>query len=250
MHTKTNNNRETLQTPQRIHSSRLGANSKLSVWWWNSSTHASDSKHHNCSAVSFWIYFPPLYIWITTFWTHVLFQTSCEKSLQIAKIVLNVSLVGTRVFTMNSAGAHRWRCRRSLCPGFSDAGARRGRFCRNLFMRSSYVGDCRNCCRHSFRSGISVAGVRHKSMQGFLDAEYWVAWVAGCIDRAVYIVIFVLVALWLMIAFITCKSSLIPLLEGLCTSNLCRFEFSVFWVFAGIESTTSELTVLRSDQLS
>ena len=38
---------------------------------------------------------------------------------------------------------------------------------------------------------------------------------------------------WLMIAFITCKSSLVPLLEGLCTSNPCRFEFSVIWVFAG-----------------
>ena len=34
-----------------------------------------------------------------------------------------------------------------------------------------------------------------------------------------------------MIAFITCKSSLVPLLEGLCTSNPCRFEFSVFFEF-------------------
>jgi len=33
-----------------------------------------------------------------------------------------------------------------------------------------------------------------------------------------------------MIAFITCKSSLVPLFEGLCTSNPCRFEFSVFRV--------------------
>jgi len=32
----------------------------------------------------------------------------------------------------------------------------------------------------------------------------------------------------LMIAFITCKSSLVLLLEGPCTSNPCRFEFSVF----------------------
>jgi len=32
----------------------------------------------------------------------------------------------------------------------------------------------------------------------------------------------------LMIAFITCKSNLVPLLEGLCTSNPCRSEFSVF----------------------
>jgi len=39
---------------------------------------------------------------------------------------------------------------------------------------------------------------------------------------------------WLMIAFVTCKSSLVPLFEGLCTSNPCRFEFSVFWVFAGL----------------
>jgi len=32
---------------------------------------------------------------------------------------------------------------------------------------------------------------------------------------------------WLMIAFITCNSNLVPLLEGLCSSNPCRFEFSV-----------------------
>ena len=55
---------------------------------------------------------------------------------------------------------------------------------------------------------------------------------------------------WLMIAFITCKSSLVPLLEGLCTSNPCRCEFSIFWVFAGVEPTTSGLTVQHSDQLS
>ena len=53
-----------------------------------------------------------------------------------------------------------------------------------------------------------------------------------------------------MIAFVTCKSNLVPLLEGLCSSNPCRFEFSVFEVFAGIEPTTSEVTVPRSDQLT
>ena len=53
-----------------------------------------------------------------------------------------------------------------------------------------------------------------------------------------------------MTAFITCYSNLVPLLEGLCSSNLCRFEFSIFGVFAGIEPTTSGLTVPRSDQLS
>jgi len=31
-----------------------------------------------------------------------------------------------------------------------------------------------------------------------------------------------------MIAFITCNSSLVPLREGLCNSNSCRFGFSVF----------------------
>jgi len=40
---------------------------------------------------------------------------------------------------------------------------------------------------------------------------------------------------WLMITFITFKSHLVPLLEGLCGSNPCRFEFSVFWVFAVID---------------
>ena len=34
-----------------------------------------------------------------------------------------------------------------------------------------------------------------------------------------------------MIAFVTWNSNLVPLLEGLCTSNPCRFEFSVFfWI--------------------
>ena len=53
---------------------------------------------------------------------------------------------------------------------------------------------------------------------------------------------------WLMIAFITCNSHLVPLLEGLCSSDPCRFEFSVFWVFAGIEPTTSALTVPPSEK--
>ena len=50
-----------------------------------------------------------------------------------------------------------------------------------------------------------------------------------------------------MIAFVTCKSNSVPLLEGLCSSNPCRCEFPVF---AGSEPTTSGLTVPRSDQLS
>ena len=48
-------------------------------------------------------------------------------------------------------------------------------------------------------------------------------------------------SLWLdrsMIAFITWNSNLVPLFEGLCSSNPCRFEFSVFGGFAGIELTT------------
>ena len=57
---------------------------------------------------------------------------------------------------------------------------------------------------------------------------------------------------WLIIALITWKSNLFLFLDGPCTSNPspCRFGFSVFWVFAGIEPTTSGLIVLRSDQLS
>ena len=57
--------------------------------------------------------------------------------------------------------------------------------------------------------------------------------------------------LWLMIAFFTCKSNLVPLLESLRSSNPCRFAFSDFFgFFAGIEPTTSEWTVPRSDRLS
>ena len=51
-------------------------------------------------------------------------------------------------------------------------------------------------------------------------------------------------------AFITWNINLIPLLEGLCSSNPCRFEFSIFWGLARIEPTTSGLRVPRSDQLS
>ena len=49
----------------------------------------------------------------------------------------------------------------------------------------------------------------------------------------------------LMIAFITWNSNLVPLFEGLCSSNQSRFEFSGF---AGVEPTISELTIPRSDQ--
>jgi len=38
-----------------------------------------------------------------------------------------------------------------------------------------------------------------------------------------------------MIAFITGNSNVVPLLEGLCSCNPCRFEFSLFWVLAGID---------------
>jgi len=57
---------------------------------------------------------------------------------------------------------------------------------------------------------------------------------------------------WLMIALIIWNSTLVPLLEVLCSSNTYRFEFSGFGVFAEIEPTTqaSGLTVLHSDQLS
>jgi len=47
-----------------------------------------------------------------------------------------------------------------------------------------------------------------------------------------------------MIVFFTWTSNSVPLLEGLCSSNPCSFESSDFWVFAGIEPTTSGLTVI------
>jgi len=47
---------------------------------------------------------------------------------------------------------------------------------------------------------------------------------------------------WLMIAFVTWISNLVPLLEGLCSSNPCRFKFSIFKLFAGNEPTTLGLT--------
>jgi len=50
-----------------------------------------------------------------------------------------------------------------------------------------------------------------------------------------------------MIAFITFNSSLTPLIEGLCSSNPCDFEFSVL---NGIEPTNLGLTVPRANQLS
>jgi len=39
---------------------------------------------------------------------------------------------------------------------------------------------------------------------------------------------------WFMFAFITWNSNLVSLLEGLCTSNPCRFGFSGVWVFARV----------------
>jgi len=47
---------------------------------------------------------------------------------------------------------------------------------------------------------------------------------------------------WLMIAFITRNSNLVPLLEGLCSSNPCRFDFSGFLGFCRNRTTTSSFT--------
>jgi len=57
---------------------------------------------------------------------------------------------------------------------------------------------------------------------------------------------------WLMTAFIIWNSNLVHLLEGLCTSNLRGFEFSVlvFRFLTRIEPTTSGLTVPRFGQLT
>ena len=56
-----------------------------------------------------------------------------------------------------------------------------------------------------------------------------------------------LACMMMMIVCVTFNSNLVPLSEGLCSSNPCKFENSVW---DGIEPTTLGLTVPRSDQLS
>ena len=46
------------------------------------------------------------------------------------------------------------------------------------------------------------------------------------------------VKLCFMIAFITWNSNLVPLLEGQCRSNPCRFEFSGFWGFCRMSKSS------------
>ena len=60
-------------------------------------------------------------------------------------------------------------------------------------------------------------------------------------------IFFWLMLLWLINPLIAWKSNLVPMLEDLFSSNPYRSEFSGFWVLAGIELTTSGLTVPRSD---
>jgi len=63
-----------------------------------------------------------------------------------------------------------------------------------------------------------------------------VVWSKICADAMSY-------SYWFVSVLITCDSNLVPSLEGLCTSNPYRFEFSVLWFFAGIEPMTSGLTL-------
>ena len=44
---------------------------------------------------------------------------------------------------------------------------------------------------------------------------------------------------WLMIAFITCDGNLVLLLEGLCSSNPCRLEFYILYMFTYIHTSDS-----------
>jgi len=48
----------------------------------------------------------------------------------------------------------------------------------------------------------------------------------------------------LMNAFITCNSYLVPLLEGLCSSNPCRFEISVFLSFCRNINTARDVVTV------
>ena len=86
------------------------------------------------------------------------------------------------------------------------------------------VGDCSNNGRHWYqaldRSILQeVLACRHRQARlstknGVRRERYWQRW-----------------WIWLLIAFITCKSNLVLLLEGLCSSNPWRFEFSSFLSF-------------------
>ena len=106
-------------------------------------------------------------------------------------------------------------------------------------------------------TGVVLVGLT-RGLQTFATSTVFIALFAGMplVSTGLHISVWHHIAStinprgWLMLAFITRKSSLVPLLEGLCSSNPCRFEISVFWVFAGSEPTTSGLTVPRSDQLS
>ena len=93
-------------------------------------------------------------------------------------------------------------------------------------------------CTYYSVNEMWLAWIRHTKYKWVMQLARWPAYELRFVSH------------WLMIAFITCISNLVPLLEGLCSSNPCRFDFSVFWVFARIEPTTSGLTVPRSDQLS
>jgi len=46
-----------------------------------------------------------------------------------------------------------------------------------------------------------------------------------------------------MIASITWNCNLVPLLASLCSWNPCKFDFSVLWVFAGINIRTNDLQI-------
>jgi len=52
----------------------------------------------------------------------------------------------------------------------------------------------------------------------------------------------------IIITFITSNSTAVLLIEGLCSSNPYRFEFSIFGGIM-VEPTIQGFTVLRSDQL-
>jgi len=53
-----------------------------------------------------------------------------------------------------------------------------------------------------------------------------------------------------MIAFITSDSTLVPLLEGLCSSPPYRFEFSVLDIFAGRENLLNTIQSIDPERSS
>jgi len=123
---------------------------------------------------------------------------------------LSVASVILRMHSVRSARAHVWLVGAILRSVWTIP---RGI---GLSLCSSGAHDCRN-----FLSVRSLPSSWFNSSLGKVASrilcDFWALATPGCA--------------WLMIAFVTRNSNLVPLFESLCSSNPCRFEILVFWRF-------------------